>query len=201
MTKIKYCGLQSEEDVDVVNTLDIDFAGFIFASDRKRYIEPSKARQLKQILKPSIKAVGVFVDETAEQVAKLYQEGIIDVAQLHGNEDEEYLKRLRALCDIKIIKAFRIETADDIKIASKSSADMILLDNGAGGTGTCFDWELLNQVHRDYILAGGLNCDNIGNVIRDRKPFGVDVSSGIETDGRKDKEKMIRFEKIAKEEQ
>lgn len=125
-------------------------------------------------------------------IDKLLQDGIIDIAQLHGNEDEDYIKQLRKFTDKPIIKAFRIETANDIERAEQSTADYVLLDSGAG-TGTVFDWELIQNMKRPYFLAGGLDVDNVASAIKTLHPYAVDVSSGIETDGYKDKTKMAAF--------
>jgi phosphoribosylanthranilate isomerase len=136
--------------------------------------------------------VGVFVDEEPDTVNRLLNRNIIDLAQLHGGEDESYINRLRRLTDKPIIKAFRIKTESDIQSAMNSTADYILLDSGAG-TGLMFDWELLRGVNRPYFLAGGLSPDSAALAVRSLHPYGVDVSSGIETDGLKDKTKMTAF--------
>ncbi len=117
---------------------------------------------------------------------------IIDIAQLHGDEDEDYIAQLRLLTDKKIIKAFRIKTVKDIKIAEQSTADYILLDSGAG-TGEVFDWGFVKSIRRPYFLAGGLDARNAASAVKALYPFAVDVSSGIETDGVKDKTKMAAF--------
>ena len=194
-TKIKLCGLSRIEDIEVANTLKPDYIGFVFWEKSKRNVFPETARELKIALLPGIKAVGVFVDEAPEKVAGLLDEGIIDVAQLHGHEDEEYMARLRALAPGKeIIKAFVIRSPEDLKAAEKSTADYLLLDSGTG-TGKAFDHELLKSadIKKPWFLAGGMNPDNVGEAIDLLNPFGVDVSSGIETDGKKDPDKMKRF--------
>ena len=114
------------------------------------------------------------------------------MVQLHGNEDEDYIKHLRQLVNKPIIKAFRIETAEDVAQAKASSADYILLDSGAG-TGKTFNWKLIQDIERPYFLAGGLTPGNVREAIRTLCPFAVDVSSGVETDGGKDKTKMAAF--------
>ena len=200
MTKIKYCGLSRIEDILTVNKLDIDYIGFVFAKKSRRYVTPKRALELKAHLRNNIKTLGVFVNTPVDKVVALYKEGIIDIAQLHGNEDNEYIAKLRSICDIPIFKAFSINTENDIKTANESMADMILLDSGKGGTGTVFDWSLLKGINRDYFLAGGLGIDNIAQAISILNPYGVDVSSGIETDGLKDKNKMIRLASIIREE-
>lgn len=189
--KIKICGLTRLIDVDAVNALKPDYVGFVFAPTSKRRVTPDQAAELKRALDPAIKAVGVFVDETPENVAKLLDVGAIDLAQLHGSEDDVYIQELRQLTTKPIIKAFRVRSEQDVLDAEKSAADHILLDAGAG-TGTTFDWSLLRAVCRPYFLAGGLNRDNIDAAL-ELNPFAVDVSSGVETDGLKDQQKMAEF--------
>lgn len=193
MTKIKLCGLSRPCDIQAVNQLKPDYIGFVFAAKSKRYVSPEKAAQLKAMLEPDIQAVGVFVNESPEQVSALLNQGIIDIAQLHGKETESYIASLRALTDKPIIQAFRIASDADVERANASSADMVLLDSGNGGTGTVFDWNLLQNIRRPYFLAGGLNPENAEEAVRTLKPRGVDVSSGIETGGLKDNEKMAAF--------
>lgn len=192
MTKIKLCGLSRPCDIEAANQLKPDYIGFVFAPKSKRYVTYRKAAELKSRLSPEIKAVGVFVNECPQEAAKLLKNGIIDMVQLHGSEAEDDINRLRRLTDRPIIKAFRIETAYDIKAANQSTADYILLDSGAG-TGTVFDWSLANSIGRPYFLAGGLDADNVADAVKALRPFAVDVSSGIETDGLKDKAKMAAF--------
>lgn len=193
MTKIKLCGLTRPCDMETANELMPDYIGFVFAQKSCRYIEPDSALQLKRMLDPKIFAVGVFVNEAPETIAALLNRGIIDVVQLHGSEDEDCIRRLRALTDAPIIKAFRIDGEQDVLSAKESSADFILLDSGNGGTGTAFDWQLLQNIDRPYFLAGGLNPGNAAQAVQRLHPYAVDVSSGIETDQLKDAEKMRAF--------
>jgi len=192
MTKIKFCGLSCPHDIAAANELKPEYIGFVFAPKSRRYISPEKAAELKKQLLPGIRAVGVFVDEPAEAIAGLLNQGVVDIAQLHGGEDGEYIGKLRTLTDRPIIKAFRIRAKKDIFAAENSTADAILLDSGAG-TGTIFDWTLLQGMKRPYFLAGGLGTCNVGEAVGRLHPYAVDVSSGIETDGVKDKEKMTAF--------
>ncbi|HIX90359.1 MAG TPA: phosphoribosylanthranilate isomerase [Candidatus Agathobaculum pullicola] len=192
MTGIKLCGLSRESDIQVANELKPQYIGFVFAPKSKRYVTPEKAEELKQMLASDIKAVGVFVDEKPETVADCLNNGIIDIAQLHGYESDDYITQLRRHTKRPIMKAFRIKTASDIADAEQSAADFVLLDSGAG-TGAVFDWNLIRNIHRPYFLAGGLESGNVGAAIRALRPFAVDVSSGIETDGRKDETKMAAF--------
>ena len=192
MTKIKLCGLSRLCDIETANELMPDYIGFVFAPKSKRYVTPEKAKELKQMLLPEIQAVGVFVNENPETVAALLNKGIIDIAQLHGDEDEDYIQRLRTLTSKPIIKAFRIGNEADISNAEQSTADCVLLDSGAG-TGTVFDWNLVKSIRRPYFLAGGLDARNVANPVKTLHPFAVDVSSGIETNGVKDKTKIAAF--------
>ncbi|WP_044915032.1 phosphoribosylanthranilate isomerase [Butyrivibrio sp. WCE2006] len=207
MTKIKFCGLRREQDITISNELRPDYIGFVFWEKSKRYVTFEEAKGLKQKLDKSIKAVGVFVDEEPEVVAEIANNKTIDIIQLHGHEDEEYIEKLRKMTDAKIIKAFQIRNVKGIesgggngenkKIDRKieqinnSSADMVLIDSGQG-TGKAFNWEILQKVTRPYFLAGGINIENIEEAIQ-ISPFAIDVSSGIETGGVKNEEKMKKI--------
>lgn len=192
MTKIKLCGLSRIEDIETVNAIKPDFVGFVFAERSKRRVSPLKATELKSKLDPDIKAVGVFLNDDLDMVAAMLNLGIVDLVQLHGAEDEEYLQKLRKITDKPIIKAFIIRSAEDVERAESSTADYILLDGGKG-EGKAFDWSLLKDIKRPYFLAGGLNPGNAAEAVKTLKPFAVDVSTGIETDGKKDSEKMTAF--------
>ena len=192
-TRIKICGLSRAEDIDVVNRLKPDYIGFVFARGSKRWVSRDKAMELKKLLDPKIKAVGVFVREDPAVIAGLLQDGVIDIPQLHGGEDETYIEILRKLTDKPIIKAFRIDTEEDLQEAEASSADLVLLDSGTGGTGTTFDWSLIKSICRPFFLAGGLDPKNAADAVQSIRPFAVDVSSGVETDGKKDPQKLQDF--------
>lgn len=193
MTKIKLCGLTRPGDIAAANALQPEYIGFVFAPKSRRYVSREMAAELKAQLFPGIQAVGVFVNEAPETVADLLNAGIIDIAQLHGQEDECYISRLRELTNKPLIQAFRVTDAASLAKAQKSPADLVLLDSGAGGTGTTFDWTLLEKFDRPYLLAGGLGPDNAADAVRQLHPYAVDVSSGIETAGKKDPEKMAAF--------
>ena len=199
MTKIKLCGLSRACDIEEANRLQPDYIGFVFAKKSRRCVTAEQVGELKKQLRPEIRAVGVFVNEAPEAVAALLNRGVIDLAQLHGSEDAEYIRRLRDLTDSPLIQAFRIRSKEDLSRAEASAADEILLDAGAG-TGTVFDWSLLRNMERRYFLAGGLNPENVREAIRDLHPYGVDVSSGIETDALKDRTKMAAFVAAVREE-
>ncbi len=196
-TKIKFCGLRKAQDIEAANLLKPDFIGFVFAEKSKRFIDENLAKDLKDRLSLGIQAVGVFVDEPFQRVAALLNKGIIDLAQLHGSEDEAYIGKLRKLTEKPVIKAFKVTSFEVLKQAENSSADYILLDSGAG-TGKVFDWSISEEIERPYFLAGGLTLENVSEALKLLHPFGVDVSSGIETDGAKDKEKMQAFFEIVR---
>ena len=192
MTKIKICGLKSMEDISYVNELKPDYIGFVFLKGRARYVSPEQAGSLRKELDASIPAVGVFVNEPVEQVAALLNDGTIQMAQLHGNEDETYVRTLRSICSSPIIKAFIIKSKEDVERALTFPCDYLLLDNGLG-TGESFDWSLLENIERPFFLAGGLHSENVKDAIHLIHPFAVDVSSGVETQGKKDYEKIKAF--------
>ena len=210
--KIKICGLKRKEDIEKANALHPDYIGFVFADFSHRYVDKETARQLKSHLDPSIKAAGVFVNEDVNFVAELMNEGIIDIAQLHGSESNDYIAELRSLLKstkkpgagisadeaITIIRAFNINKVADISEIENSDADLVLVDSGTG-SGETFDWSRLIGIKRPYLLAGGLSPDNIKEALEALHPYGVDVSSGVETDKLKDPEKMRRFVEIVRE--
>ena len=193
MTRIKLCGLSRPRDIEAANALGPEYIGFVFAPGSRRYVTPEKARELRALLIPPIRAVGVFVREAPETVAGLLNSGVIDLAQLHGGEDEEYIRQLRGLTDKPIIRAIRVDGPAALIEAAASTADHILLDHGPGGTGRAFDWSLLQGFDRPYFLAGGLDPENVSAAVAALRPFAVDVSSGVETDGVKDEAKMRSF--------
>ena len=200
MTRIKLCGLTRLKDIEAANALMPDYIGFVFAEKSRRFVLPEIAAVLRERLNPGIMAAGVFVDAPLEQVAELLNRDTIQIAQLHGHEDEAYIRALRGLTDRTIWKAFKITARTDLKAADVSSADLVLLDNGPGGTGEAFDWALLRERHaRPYRLPGGLNPENAAEAIAALRPFGLDVSSGIETEGRKDPGKMEKFVRAVRE--
>lgn len=193
MTKIKLCGLTEFCDIEAANSLMPEYIGFVFAKKSRRYVPPGKAADLKRRLASGIRAVGVFVNEAPETVAGLLDDGIIDMAQLHGGENAAYIRRMRKLTDRPLIQAFSMGEAEVIRAAEESPADYILLDSGKGGTGNAFNWDFVQGLRRPFFLAGGLHVGNAAEAVRRLSPYGVDVSSGIETDGKKDAAKMAEF--------
>ncbi|MEZ3485426.1 MAG: phosphoribosylanthranilate isomerase [Lachnospiraceae bacterium] len=200
MAKIKMCGLFRPCDIRAANEIKPEYIGFVFSPGSRRYVTYGQALELKALLEPDIQAVGVFVNENPETVADLLAQGVIDIAQLHGREGESYIRKLRTLTDRPVIKAFCIKNKYDAAQAQRSTADYILLDSGAG-TGTVFDWKLIQDIQRPYFLAGGLSPDNVGEAVRYLQPYALDVSSGIETGGRKDKIKMAAFAAAVRKEE
>ena len=189
---VKFCGIRRSEDIKAVNEVKPDLIGFVLDRTRRRYVSPDTVSGLRKDLDPKIRVVGVFVDEEISYVVKLLNDGIIDIAQLHGNESDDYINEVREKTGALIIKAFGIRSDEDIKRAEASCADLVIVDSPGGGTGEPFNWELLSKIKRPYILAGGLDADNISDAVK-ISPYGVDVSSGIETDGYKDITKMKAF--------
>ncbi|MBQ7584023.1 MAG: phosphoribosylanthranilate isomerase [Lachnospiraceae bacterium] len=192
MIRIKLCGLTKKSDILTADELLPGYIGFVLWNKSRRYVPPEAVLQLKGLLDPRITAVGVFVDEDIKKVSRLLKEGVIDAAQLHGAEGEDYIRSLKGDTGKPVIKAFRMDEKSDVSMINESPADLILLDSGAGG-GRLLDRRLLSGVKRPYLLAGGLSPDNVKDAISELSPFGVDVSSGIETDGVKDRDKMRRF--------
>lgn len=192
MTRIKICGLKSEADIQYANTVKPEYIGFVFLKGRKRYVTPEQAKQFRQLLDPSIPAVGVFVNEPVEDVIRLLEEDIIQIAQLHGQEDEAYVECIRKASSKPIIKAFVIRTKEDVERAMDFPSDYVLLDGGLG-YGEAFDWSLIQNVKRPFFLAGGLDSDNVRIAIEQTNPYAVDVSSGVETEDRKDPDKINAF--------
>ena len=200
MTKIKICGLSRPEDIDYVNEARPDYCGFVIGvPSSRRNISVETLYRLRSRLSDQVTAVGVFVNTEAELAARLLKDGVISLAQLHGQEDEAYIRKVRELSGISggsIIKAFPVRSREDVERVFESSADMVLLDHGKGGTGERFDWSLLEgrkqeREDKPFFLAGGLTPENIPEAVRRYGPYGVDLSSAVETDGRKDREKIL----------
>lgn len=198
MTKIKICGMMREQDILAANEAKPDFVGFIMVDWERHYITEETAKHFKNLLDSNIQAVGAFVDAPINTVIRCLNDGIIDIAQLHGNESDDYVKQVKKETGKTIFKAGGIKTIDDIQKLVKSSADYILLDTPGGCTGNSFDWNLIKGIERPYILAGGLNIDNLADAINRFHPYAVDLSSGAETNKMKDPEKMKKLVQIAR---
>lgn len=195
--KMKICGLRRREDIGYANECMPDYIGFVFADSRRR-VTKEQAWELRRELADGIIPVGVFVNEPAESIAELVRVGIIDMVQLHGDETEEYIVKLRRLVPgVEIIKAVRVTCAEDVRGCEKTEADYLLFDSffgkERGGTGICFDWELIRGVRKPYFLAGGIHIENVSKTVGLSGIHAVDVSSAVETDGYKDREKMAEL--------
>lgn len=196
MSKVKICGLKRVKDIEIVNKFKPDYIGFVFAPS-KRQITLENAKQLKALLHPSIQTVGVFVNESIEKIQHYEQQGIIDIAQLHGDEGQVYIKTLKKASNLLIIKAFRLKDVESLErqqdLIENPLLNGVLLDaynpKGYGGLGECFDWSLLDKIQRPYFLAGGIGNDNINEALM-HNPYAIDVSSKVETNGFKDAEKI-----------
>lgn len=191
MAKIKICGIRRMEDIEIVNRYGPDFIGFVFA-DSKRRVSHEESYRLRQNLDSDIVPVGVFVDTNQDEIVKLFNEGIIEIAQLHGNESEGYILDLKEKTnnELKIIKAIEMNENIDLVEFNSSQADYLLLDSGKG-SGKTFDWNLIkNDIKKDFFLAGGLNSSNISQAVAEFDPYAVDLSSGLEVNGFKDELKV-----------
>ena len=187
MAKIKICGLRTQADIQIVNRYQPDYAGFIINFPKSfRSLSIDEVKELTQKLDKNIQSVGVFVDEDVDVVTSCLKEGVIDIAQLHGNEDENYILKVKEFGPT--IKAFQIKTKEDIEEAIQSKADYILFDQGKG-SGKTFDWSLIPRIERKFFLAGGITLDNIEKT-KDIHPYAIDVSSSVETERKKDEEKI-----------
>ena len=197
MTKVKICGLSRREDIAYVNKCKPDFIGFVFYEKSKRAVTLEKALELKGLLDRSIKTVGVFVNAAPTFVAELVALGAIDLIQLHGDEDADYCRQLRLLTDAPLIKAVRVRSKESLLGLENYPVDYFLFDTYQagvyGGTGQRFEVELGRDIPKPFFIAGGLEADNVAAVIKKNKPFAVDVSGGVETDGRKDQKKISAF--------
>ena len=210
MIRVKFCGIRRTKDIEAVNRLQPDFAGFVFAKS-KRQVTKGQAAALKELLDPGIKTIAVLVNMPAEEAAALANSGIADMLQLHGDEDAAYITKLKTLTQVKIIKAIRLQgtETDNTLMKDAEQTDFYLFDTFLadiyGGTGKTFSLSLLKgvQIEKPFFLAGGLDAGNVPEVIRQAQEdarlfpyfYGVDVSGGIETDGVKDPIKMEAFMK------
>lgn len=196
--KIKICGMRRLEDIEIINKYKPDFVGIIFYPKSKRYVDLETAKLLVEKLDKNIKSVGVFVNEEADKINEILDYTGIDIAQLHGDESPEFCKKIKK----EVWKAISVEDEkilDEIK-KYKENISLILFDNGKGGTGKSFDWNLIKNLDKDLkiALAGGISADNIEKAMKEIKPNLIDVNSCVETDGFKDEEKIREIMKIFK---
>ena len=191
MVKIKICGLRRLEDISIVNRYKPDYVGFVFA-DSKRKVSHDFAYAMKSNLSSDIVSVGVFVDADIGEIVELFDRGIIEIAQLHGLESEDYINKLRENTngELKIINAIEMSDEKDLLEYDNSISDYLLLDSGKG-SGKTFDWGLIRKdLNKEFFLAGGINISNIADAIEEFNPYAIDLSSGVETDGFKDENKI-----------
>ena len=193
--KIKICGLFRTEDIDFVNEAKPDFVGFVFAESH-RQVSKETAQKLKNKLDKNILAVGVFVNEDINKITEICNKNIIDLVQLHGDEDDNYINELKKVSSKKIIKAVKVKTGEDIIRWRNCQADWLMFDAGMG-EGKTFDWRVLKDFIRPYFLAGGINESNIDEAIK-LNPYCIDVSSGVETNKVKDRQKILDIVKVVK---
>ena len=199
--KLKLCGMRRPEDIQAANRCRPDYVGFVFAPSRRR-VTPREARELRKLLDPAVQAVGVFVNCPLRELAEIAQTVGLDVIQLHGDEDRAYLAGLRELLQSPVWKAVRVKSQEEIWEADGLGADALLLDafteGSYGGTGARTDWELITrtEVRTPFLLAGGLNASNLAQAVETVRPWGVDLSGGIETDGWKDPAKMEQVARL-----
>ena len=215
--KVKMCGISKVETIPAVVEAKPDYMGLVFAPS-KRQVTVDQAKTLVEELhrgyaqkygsdtehdkNDTIKTVGVFVNETVDNLVTIANEANLDAVQLHGDEDETFIQSLKERTNVEVWKAIQIRTAADTEKWIDSSADMLLFDayhkDERGGTGEVFDWSSLDAFERPFMLAGGIDSTNVARAIRTVRPYGIDISSGIETNGVKDDEKITAFTKIVK---
>jgi phosphoribosylanthranilate isomerase len=195
MTKIKICGLTREVDIHYVNELKPEYIGFVFAKSKRR-VSADEALQLTGKLNKEINTVGVFVNESIETVKEIAYKAKLDILQFHGDEDMHYMNNFK---DFEVWKALSVKNESDLQGIDEYENIRLLLDSKVegmqGGSGKTFDWNILKKANLEHkiILAGGLNCENIAQALKTVQPYAVDVSSGVESNGFKDYEKIKEF--------
>lgn len=194
MVKVKICGLRRPEDIEAANVAKPDYVGFIFVPETKRYVKPDLAASFRRDLAADIQTVGVFVNAPIEEIVAIYQAGTIDLVQLHGEEDQAYIAHLKGQVDQHIIKS--VAVGDEL-VVDPNQADYLLFDSlspSRGGSGKIFDWQMVSAYQeKPFFLAGGLGVENIEEALKVVRPYAVDASSSLETDGVKDPVKMQEF--------
>ena len=194
MVKVKICGLRRPEDIEAANAAKPDYVGFIFVPETKRYVNPDLAANFRRDLAADIQTVGVFVNAPIEEIVAICQAGTIDLVQLHGEEDQAYIAHLKGQVDQHIIKS--VAVGDEL-VVDPNQADYLLFDSlspSRGGSGKIFDWQMVSAYQeKPFFLAGGLGVKNIEEALKVVRPYAVDASSSLETDGVKDPVKMQEF--------
>lgn len=195
--KIKMCGLRRPDDIIYANEYLLDYIGFVFAESRRK-VSGEEAKNLGAQLDPFIKKVGVFVNEPVRSLITISKQAGLDIIQLHGDEGEEYIKEVKHETGKELWKAVRVRMVKDIQEAQRLPADKLLLDSFSeesyGGTGKVMDFAVLDQadIRKPYFIAGGLTVENLPEILKKAEPYGIDISSRIETEGVKDREKMLK---------
>ena len=208
--KVKMCGISKVETIPAIVDAKPDYMGLVFAPS-KRQVTVEQAKILIEELHKQcinhydikvVKTVGVFVNETLDNLVRIADTANLDAVQLHGDEDEAFIQSLKERTNVEVWKAVQIRSAADVEKWIDSSADMLLFDayhkDERGGTGEVFDWSSLDAFERPFMLAGGIDSTNVARAIRTVRPYGIDISSGIETNGMKDDKKITAFTKIVK---
>jgi phosphoribosylanthranilate isomerase len=199
MPKIKICGLFREQDVEFANEAKPDFIGFVLAEKSRRFVDFKQAENLRKNLAEEIISVGVFVNAKIDDIVSLHKSGIVSMVQLHGGETDEYIENLRNRCEAKIIRALNLSAPFFAAASLEGNCHYTLLDSKSPGSGHAFDWESLRNIDlsKNVFLAGGVNLENIKEAM-EFNPFAVDVSSGAETGGAKDREKILKLVKAVR---
>lgn len=197
MTKIKLCGLMHEKDALAANAAHPDWVGLVFDQGR-HFVSDETAAMIRKALNPSIPAVGVFVNEDPLHIEKLVEHGIIQYVQLHGGESEAYIHALKQAISCPVIRVVSVRTREDVVCASHTEAEYLLLDHGKGGTGKSFDWSIIPHIDKPWFMAGGIGLSNLEAALA-YHPYAVDISSGAETDGKKDPQKMRRLVEMVRQ--
>ncbi|MGH2101463.1 phosphoribosylanthranilate isomerase [Aerococcus urinaeequi] len=194
MVKVKICGLRRPEDIEAANVAKPDYVGFIFVEGTKRYVKPDLAASFRRDLAADIQTVGVFMNAPIEEIVAICQAGTIDLVQLHGEEDQAYIEHLKGQVNQDIIKSVAVR---DELVVDPNQADYLLFDSlspNRGGSGKTFNWQMVSAYkEKPFFLAGGLGVDNIEEALKVVRPYAVDASSSLETDGVKDPVKMQEF--------
>ncbi len=199
--KVKICGIRNEMEIKLINDFKPDYAGFIFLPNSRRFVAPEYAGLLRAKLRSNIEAVGVFYDETLKTVAMTAEIAGLDLVQLNGHENGEYISALREYTRCRIIKSFEIQTPMDVERAMGSRADFIML-NGGNNDGDKFDWSYVSHSRRKYFLSGGLNPENVTQALLLKPvPYCLDVCSGVEVKRLKDFRKVMKFINTVRESQ
>lgn len=198
MAKIKLCGLTGIRDALYANEAMPDYVGFVFEKGR-HFVSDRTAADMRRVLNPLIPAAGVFVRENPDHIRALTEKGIIQIVQLHGGETEDYIHKVRSMTGCPVIRAVSVSSSGDISSAQETEADFLLLDHGRGGTGIAFDWSLIPPIRKPWFMAGGIGKGNVRQALS-YGPYGVDISSGAETEGRKDLLKMKDLVRMVRQE-